>query len=236
VVVLCDATDRPLLVVVFEVQRGRDNDKPLVWKLYLAEVEKTLRVPSALVVYCPDPAIAGWCRRRVERTNGPSLPLRPLIFTPADVPVVLDEKLARAHPTLAILSAVCHAREPDIDQMFPAVLAAMRSVDAKTAVSYYDVVLSGLPTEARARWEAFMTITAGPHYRSELLSEVAAEHEAIGEARGEAYAILAVLESRQVQVPPATRERILACVDRDQLDEWVRRAANANSIGDVISG
>src|SRR5882757_1048715 len=74
-----------------------------------------------------------------------------------------------------------------------------------------DVVLAGLPGPARVRWEAFMTTTV-EEYRSELLRELAAQHEQLGEARGEARgegrAVLTVLDTRGVAVPVAIREQI----------------------------
>ena len=68
-----------------------------------------------------------------------------------------------------------------------------------------------------------MTATLGSGYRSELLRKVAAEHE----ARGEAQAVLAVLDARGVGVPDAIRELILACTDLAQLGTWLRRVATA---------
>jgi hypothetical protein len=73
-VLFCDPIDRPLLAVVLEVQRGRDPAKRRTWKLYVSQLEAELDVDIALVVYCPDAAVAGWyqrlcwpgCRRRPE--------------------------------------------------------------------------------------------------------------------------------------------------------------------------
>ena len=202
-------------------------------------MEVELDVSAALVVYCPDAAVAGWYRRLFE-SDGSSIPLRPFLFTPQQVPLVVDVGLARVNPALAVLSAICHGGDAEVDQMFPALVEALRSLGAREAVLYYDVVLAGLPLAARTRWEAFMTTTVDYEYRSELLRTLAAQHEELGEARGEARgegrAVLTVLDARGVPVPAAVREQILACTDLAQLDAWLRTAATATAAADLIGG
>jgi hypothetical protein len=135
-----------------------------------------------------------------------------------------------------VLSALCHGGRPDVDAAFPALAAALQALGPKKAVLYYDIVLAGLPEAPRLRWEAFMTTTVGFEYRSELFRELAAQHEQLGEARGEAMAVLTVLGARGVAVPTDVRELILACTDLAQLETWLRRACTATNIDDVIEG
>jgi hypothetical protein len=104
-----------------------------------------------------------------------------------------------------------------------------------TAEHETPIALAGLPVPARVRWEEFMTTAVGD-YRSELLRELAAEHEQRGEARGEGHAVLTVLDARGIAVPPAVRERILACTDLAQLDTWLRRATTASTADEVVRG
>jgi hypothetical protein len=241
--VFCDATDQPVLAAVLEVQRAWDPGKRWTWKLYVAQLETELTVSVALVVYCPDPALARRYRDMFD-FDGISLLLRPLIFTQSDVPLVVDVELARTHPALAVLSALCHAGQPEVDAAFPALAAALQALGSKKAILYYDIVLAGLPEAPRTRWEAFMTTTLDSEYRSELLREVEArgkaqgeaQGEARGEARGEAKAVLTVLDARGVAVPDDVREQILACTDLDQLDTWLRRAGTATTADDVLRG
>ncbi|WP_422771007.1 hypothetical protein ACN28C_30890 [Plantactinospora sp. WMMC1484] len=231
----CDPVDRPLLAVVLEIQRGWDSGKRRTWKLYVAQLEAEVDVDAALLVYCPDPRTARRYRGLFE-FDGLSLSLRPLVFTPGDVPLVVEVAVARANPALAVLSAICHGADAGVEATFPALMEALRSVGPRRAILYYDVVLAGLPVAARARWEAFMTTSVGHEYRSELLRELAAQHEELGETRGEARAVLTVLEGRGVAVPAEVRERVLACTDLAQLDTWLRRAGNATTVDDVIDG
>ncbi|GAA4697308.1 hypothetical protein [Phytohabitans rumicis] len=227
----CDPADRPLLAVVLEVQRRWDDSKRRTWKLYVAQLEAELDVNAALLVYCPDRRTAGRYRDLFE-FDGLCLTLRPFIFTPDDVPLVVDVDQARANPALTVLSAICHGSHADIDTAFPALGAALHSLGPRNAILYYDVVLAGLPVATRTRWEAFMTTIANYEFRSELLRVIAAENRKIGEAR----AVLTVLEGRGVPVPEDTRERILACTDPAQLNTWLLRAGTATSIDDVTRG
>ncbi len=229
--VFCDASDRAVLAGVLEVQRGWDPGKRWTWRLYVAQLEAELMVSVALVVYCPDTAIAHRYRGALE-SDGISLLLRPLIFTPDDVPLVLDLDLARTNPSLAVFSTLCHGEHDDVDAAFPALAAALQALGPQKAILYYDIVLAGLPETPRTRWEEFMTTTVGSEYRSELLREV----DARGEARGEAKAVLTVLNARGVSLPDDVREHILACDDLDQLDTWLRRAGTATSTDDVLHG
>jgi hypothetical protein len=64
----------------------------------VSQLEAELDVDVALVVYCPDAAVAGWYHRLCE-PDGSSLLLRPFIFTPDEVLLVvakLDIWLRRA--------------------------------------------------------------------------------------------------------------------------------------------
>jgi len=230
----CDAADRPLLATVLEVQRSQDRTKRRTWKLYVAQLEAELDVSVALVVFCPDGTLAAWYGRLLE-PDASSLTLRPLIFTPNDVPLILDVELAQANPALAVLSALCHGDQDEVDEMFPALAAALHSVGPGKEILYHDIVLAGLPAPARVRWEAFMTTILEPQqYRSDVFRRIAAEHEERGEARGEGRAVLTVLDARGVEVPAAIREQILACTDLAQLDVWLRRAVTASSAAEVI--
>jgi hypothetical protein len=184
-VVFCDDNDKPKLAVVMEVQRSWDGTKRRRWKLYVAHLEDELDVTAALLVYCPKPAIARRYRRLFE-SDGLSLVLQPFIFTPQEVPIVLDDDAARSNPALAVLSAICHGGHAEVDAMFPAVSAALDALGPREGVRYYDVVLAALPSAARVRWEAFMTTDVRREYHSELFQELAARHEARGEAVGEA--------------------------------------------------
>jgi hypothetical protein len=232
-VLFCDAADRPLLATVFEVQRRWDLGKRRTWKLYVAQLAAELDVDTALLAYCPDPSVASRYRT-LFATDEPFLCLRPLIFTPEDVPLVVDVDAARASPALAVLSAICHGDHAEVEAAFPALMEALRAAGPSKAVLYYDVVLAGLPLATRTRWEAFMTIAADYQFQSELLRNAQAQGKAEGKAEGAALAILTVLDGRGVAVPDEVRDQVLGCADTSQLGIWLRRASTATTVEDVI--
>src|SRR5581483_9305755 len=178
----CDQADRPVLATVLEVQRGWDKAKRRTWKLYVAQLEAELDVDAALVVYCPDTGIAQRYRD-LFAVDGLSLSLRPLIFTPDDVPLITDVDLARANPALTVLSALSHGDDAEVKAMFPGLLAALRAVNLEKAVSYYEVVLAGLPEAARTHWEEYMTATDS-RFRSDVMRGAWAQGKAEGRAQG----------------------------------------------------
>jgi hypothetical protein len=55
-----------------------------------------------------------------------------------------------------------------------------------------------------------------------------------GQAGGRAAALLTVLDARGLPVIEQERERILACRDAAQLDEWLRRAISASAVADIL--
>lgn len=65
-------------------------------------------------------------------------------------------------------------------------------------------------------------------------SDFARKYIAEGRAEGEATALLAVLGARGIDVSGDARARIASCTDLDQLTTWIRRAATADSIDDVL--
>jgi hypothetical protein len=61
-----------------------------------------------------------------------------------------------------------------------------------------------------------------------------AEARAEGRAEAQAHDVLTVLRVRGIAVPDATRDRILAQKDLEQLKRWLEKAAVASSIGEVL--
>jgi hypothetical protein len=62
-----------------------------------------------------------------------------------------------------------------------------------------------------------------------------AEAEARGKAEGRAAAILAVLESRGIEVSTEQGQEIQGCHDLDRLDRWLSRAALVSAAEDLIA-
>jgi hypothetical protein len=183
-----------------------------------------------LLVVCADRAVATWCAEPVV-IGDQVLVLRPAVLGPRQVLMVTDVEVARRHPQLTVLSALAHGGRKDPTAVFMALFAALDVVDQDHANLYTDLVFAALPAAARVWLEEFMTTSsfmasASFRYRSEFALRYF--------NRGEAKALLAILDARSIRVPDDVRAEIMACTDTDQLEEWIRRAATADKIQDVL--
>ncbi len=235
-VVTLNVANTPIFAVVVEVQLSPNPRKRQTWPAYVATLHARLRCPAILLVVCSDSAVAAWCAERIVITD-PGLVLTPVVLGPQQMPVVTDAAMARRHPQLAVLSALAHGGRADRPPVFGPLLAALDVIDHEHANLYTELVFTALPTAARALLEDFMT-TAAHRRESEFaryfMSRAKAEWRAEGKAEGEARALLATLDARHIQVPEAVRADILACTDTAQLEVWIRRAATAEKIEDVV--
>ncbi|HZN19337.1 MAG TPA: hypothetical protein VFB84_14350 [Micromonosporaceae bacterium] len=136
-----------------------------------------------------------------------------------------------------MLSALAHGGRENPSAVFDAFFAALDVIDHDHANLCTDLVLAVLPAAARVLLEELMT-TATHQYQSDFarryFSQGEAEGEARGQAKGEARALLAILDARGIHVPDDVHADIAACTDIAQLEPWIRRAATADKIQDVL--
>jgi hypothetical protein len=110
--------------------------------------------------------------------------------------------------------------------------------DAATVMRYILSVAGDEPLETlRSRIVEIVPATEHPMASAaeQLIQRGKALGLAEGEARGEAKALLAVLESRGLTLTPEQRERILGCKDTTELDRWLRCAAIIETANDLFS-
>ena len=74
----------------------------------------------------------------------------------------------------------------------------------------------------------------GPPYQSDFARKYVAQGRAEGRTEEAANALLMVLEARGVVVPDIERERILAQKDPERLERWLKKAAVASSVAEVL--
>lgn len=181
-----------------------------------------------LLVVCVDTATATWCATPIELGH-PGARLTPLVLGPDRVPVVTDLDEATRAPELSVLSAMAHGAHPDRSKVLDALLSALEAVDEDLALLYSDIVLAALPVAAQHFLEALMTTRT-----YEYQSDFARRHRSQGRAEAKVMAVLAVLDTRGIDVPDDARARITECSDLHQLDTWVRRAVTADSVHDLF--
>ncbi|MDH2428018.1 hypothetical protein [Sphaerisporangium sp. TRM90804] len=250
VVVLSDGD--PVLAVVVEVQRHRDPRKRWSWPVYLASMRARVKCPAILLVICTDATTAAWCAKSIDMGH-PGWRLAPPVAGPEAVPVVVDPGEAARAPELAVLSAVAHGGGLDAPPILEALLDGLASVDEDRARLYADFVLMTLPEVARKHMEVLMA--AGTYeYQSDFAKKYVAhgkaegkaegraegkaegriEGKAEGKVEGKAEAVILILSGRGIWPSVEVRDRVLACTDVWQLDEWIKRAANAEEAEDLF--
>lgn len=249
-VVVFAGADGPVLAVIIEVQRSRDEDKRFSWPVYIANLRARLRCHAVLLTVSTSSGVASWCGSPIWLGH-PGLVLAPLALGPDHVPVITDVKEALRNPELTVLSALAHPAEV---ATLDALASALETFDRDHIELYADLVFAVLPAALRSQLEVTMTthpylsdFAGGYYLRGE--AEGRALGEAEGRARGEAEgrvlgeaegrargelnakraAILAVLRARHISVSSDTESRITRCSDVDQLDSWVQRAATISA-------
>jgi hypothetical protein len=74
----------------------------------------------------------------------------------------------------------------------------------------------------------------GYEYQSDFARKYVAQGRAEGRTEEAANALLMVLEARGVAVLDTERERILAQKDPERLERWLKKAAVASSVAEVL--
>ena len=230
----------PVLEVIVEVQLAKDESKRRVWPAYVGSLYERTGRPVVLVVVCATRPMTRWAAKPIL-FGLPDLVLRPVVFGPAEVPVVTDPAVAEQSPELAVISVLAHGGDPDPNPVFAAFMVALKVVNHVKARQYNDFVLSMLPVLARVRLEEFMdakdyVYTSDWHRRhiKQGLEQGLEQGLAQGLAQGRAVAVLEFLDARGVKVPEDVGERISTCTDSAQLDAWIRRAATADTVEDLF--
>jgi hypothetical protein len=149
------------------------------------------------------------------------------------MPVVTDVDRASGLPEFAVLSAMAHGNHPDHVKILNTLTAALATADPDRTTRYAEIVLVVLPEAARRHWEELMS-TGTFEFQSAYARRLKAEGRAEGRTEGEARAVLKLLDTRGIAVPDDVRARITACLDLEQLDTWVSRAATVRTVDEMF--
>jgi hypothetical protein len=218
-----------VLSVVLEIQLRWDDEKTYALPAYIGNLWERRRCPVLLLVICLNTRTANRCAEPIHLGH-PGLVLTPSVIGPQKIPHVRDVDLARAEPALTVLSALAHPGDKKILDLVP---AALSPVNPAVYTDYTRLLGAALRAASRRYLEASVKRNAG------LLSEFANKHLEEGRLEGRAEAlceaILALLGARKIRVSAADRQRIATCRDEDLLLGWLRRAATATAIDEVLA-
>ncbi len=247
VVLLLDG--KPIFAIVVEVQLSRDEDKRKSWPLYLTSLRSRVGCPTALMVVAPDAAVARWCAQPIELGH-PGFVLQPLVAGPESIPVMAGEQEAGHQPELAVLSAMAHGHNEDLGPaLIEAVMSSSRGLDNERFSFYFDLAISSLSEAAREALEAKMQ-SGSYQYQSEFVRKFIAQgreegleagrQEGLeagqqkGRLEGGLMALFKVLDARGLEVDDASRQRLLACTDLAQLENWLHEAVTVHSVQELF--
>jgi hypothetical protein len=239
---------RPYRVVIVEVQRERDREKPAAWAEYMAHLHRKHGVEVVLVVMVFDSRVARWAR--TSRRVGPNMIYKPFAIGPRSFPRITSIDQALAHPSLAVLTALAHlgsrransSRQSEIVRVFEAMLRTEETRFRRTCLSLlHGVARNEIRSMLEGLMEAFgmgaLDLIRAEGEAEGLLKGKAlgkAEGKAEGAAEGRATGLLNVLRARAIPVDSTQEQRILATRDLAALDRWLLRALNATHIGQVL--
>ncbi|MDC0743899.1 hypothetical protein [Polyangium mundeleinium] len=175
--------ERPVLVILVEVQLQWDPDKPFVWPAYVAGARARYRCPACLLVVTPDATLASRLAKPIELGPGRGSVV-PLVLGPQGVPVVTDLAEAARRPELAVLSALAHGQTEVALDVAVAALAATTGVeDNERKALYADLVLFSVGEAARKALERLVAMR-NYEYQSEFGREMVAKGREEGREEG----------------------------------------------------
>jgi hypothetical protein len=215
-------------IFIVEAQNDRDEAKRSSWPYYIAYLHAKYKCHVNLLVFTSNSHTDAWAGSTIEigLPNLPSMRVYPTPIGPNLVPKITDQAEADEDPYLTMLSALVHRHDEYIAAILNVLANAFITFDKETAADLATRVEAGLgDTVARQIWRNLMTIKPFD-YTTEL--------EARGEAKGEAKALLMILQGRHFAITDQDRERITSCTDVQQLEAWIDRSITATSIEDVF--
>jgi hypothetical protein len=158
----------------------------------------------------------------------------PYVLGPSCVPEIADEMQARDNPELAVLSAMAHGRDGDVERSTRIAVAAQNAVvclDADRSKLYFDLILSSLSEAARQALNA-MDIRKY-EYQSDFARRYVAQGVEQGEALGRASVIARLLTLRFGPLSAEVQSHLRSASIAD-LDEMAERVLVVGSLPEAL--
>lgn len=241
-------TDSGPEVLLIEPQTSPpDQAKRWAWHWYVSYVHAYLEVPASLIILTASAATARECRKPM--TVGPhrraTATLHPFVIGPDNTPFITDPRQAADDVMLAVLAALAHRLNPEINTALDTLAEALDGTDLDSAKFFAEYLEVGLGKgSAHDHWKGIIMTMAYP-FVSELRQELEARgrEKALAEclslreefeARGRAEALLEVLADRGVELSSAQREMVQECNDIEQFRAWLSAALTASNADEVF--
>lgn len=216
--------------VIVEVQLTPDKNKPYTWPAYVANLRARHRCPVCLLVITMESAVERWAARTIE--IGPGSRCVPWVLGPSNVPVVTDLQRAEANVELAVLSAIEHSRNPNVElaaKVTSAAIVASATLDAERSSLYFDILMHNLQEGARSAASKSMN-RFGYEYKSDFARHYMAE----GRAEGRMEVLLKQLASRFGPLTKSAQSRVRAASEA-QLADLAERVLTVQTVDEALS-
>jgi len=231
VVLIADAaTGEPVLAVIIEPQLRDSETKRFSWPVYVTTARRVSKCPAAvLVVLCPDPAEAAKCRQLI-RTGHPGFDLVPIVIDSGGPP----GRDGADGPYLTVFAASMGGINMESELGARQVLDAIASPEVGEAdrLRMTAIILTLAGDAARQILEAMMKTS---EYEKTFVEQIHDQGKAEGELKGEAKAVLRLLDARRLDPSQDQRQRVTSCTDSAQLDLWLDRAITAGTADEVFA-
>jgi len=234
-------------LLVVEVQRARDADKPWRWPRYVVVLRDTHRLPVHLVVVATSREVAEWARRPIEAL--PGAPWRPRVIGPDDLPQPESVPPAERTATGALLAiALQVATIDDLVSVETALAEAWPPADLDDIGGergYVDKASLLMKPALFRLVEAMMDQTWANDSASILLQRYGALREAgrrEGREEGREQGRIETLRSLLLRLAPrhgfapspGQVRTIESCDSVDQLTEWVVRLTAGVPLDELV--
>ena len=217
---------RKVLGVILEVQLACDYDKPYAWPAYVANLRARHRCPVCLLIITVDETVARWASKPIEL--GPGSRCIPWVVGPSNMPAVTEPGEARENLELAVLSAIEHGHNTDIQlaaRIVSSAIVASAAIDTERSRLYLDLILISLVENAPQADETAMN-SLGFEYQSNFARRYVAE--------GRAEIILKLLTLRFGPVSETVQARVRSA-DSAQIHSVTELMLTAQTLEDTLS-
>jgi len=210
--------------VVVEVQLSRDEDKPYVWPVYVANLRARHRCPVGLLIVTAEESVARWAARSIDL--GPGAQWTPWVIGPSNTPVVTEIQEGRENLELAVFSAIQHGRKDDTElakRIVATAIAAARDIDDERTTLYLDFILSYFKGAPQVLEDAMSSLLF--KYQSDFARRYVAQ--------GYAEIILEQLATRFGPLADSIQTRVRSA-EAEQLYAVAKRVLTAQTLEEAI--
>lgn len=222
------------IAVVVEVQGLIKRIKRFRLWTYWALLAELLERSTAVLMIPLEDSVSRWARGLGALEYPPREAL--LVLDRQNMPRIASIDEARRRPSMALLSAMIHGPNGDLEVFSVGLRVALEFTDARRW-RYASCLLSVLPDEQRQIFIGALTMNER-HQLSQAERRSVAFHDGRreGKLEGKLEALLTILELRKLPLSAADRRRLEACEDSERLDRWILDAMQARDLRELFEG